>query len=391
MARPTRIWFLTRSWWPSQTGGVLVRDAQVQALKKLADVHIVTPDYGGPIRDKDATVHRIPYLPSRFSQRLYGVGERLGVIPDYLSPWARRAFSYLKDKVQAGDLVFATTGGEIGCFQLGVMLKQATSCRLVFNYHDPVTYTSVNGLVIDDRIHIRRDTLESQYLKYADWVFTSSKTQLAALIQKNPLLVSKSECAYFGWAAPVEPLATQFAEPITLAFAGTLTRIQGIEHCAEVVARNPRFRMLIIGNWRQYTPIQAFADHPHFSFHDSMSYEKCHAILKTQAHLGFVSLDGEYFGACFPSKIFEYINLGLPIFGALPEGDAKEVINSRGYGIATKNDVKSIEQALEGWSSLFWEQCKNKIAEERESWSLVERQSSMVARVRELLSQKVQS
>ena len=48
--------------------------------------------------------------------------------------------------------------------------------------------------------------------------------------------------------------------------------------------------------------------------------------------IGFVSLANDYLGACVPSKIYEYINLGLPIIGALPNGDGLDIINKNNYG-----------------------------------------------------------
>ena len=47
-----------------------------------------------------------------------------------------------------------------------------------------------------------------------------------------------------------------------------------------------------------------------------------------------MSLTNNYLAACFPSKIFEYINLGLPILGALPNSDAMDFINQNGIGKA---------------------------------------------------------
>lgn len=45
--------------------------------------------------------------------------------------------------------------------------------------------------------------------------------------------------------------------------------------------------------------------------------------------IGFVSLTKDYYGACVPSKIYEYINLELP------KGDAIDLINENNFGLAS--------------------------------------------------------
>ena len=63
--------------------------------------------------------------------------------------------------------------------------------------------------------------------------------------------------------------------------------------------------------------------------------------------VGFVSLAKDYYQACVPSKIYEYINLGLPMIGALPGGDSVNIINDNNYGIACKyNDINSIVNSI---------------------------------------------
>jgi len=49
--------------------------------------------------------------------------------------------------------------------------------------------------------------------------------------------------------------------------------------------------------------------------------------------VGSVSLFNDYLGACVASKIYEYINLEIPIISALPLDDGKDIINAIGYCI----------------------------------------------------------
>ena len=73
-----------------------------------------------------------------------------------------------------------------------------------------------------------------------------------------------------------------------------------------------------------------------------------------------------------PSQIFEFINLGLPILGAVPPGEAMDIINENRYGIACNyNDTVGLKEAIK---RLHYKQAlngfKNNILRDRPQWSM---------------------
>ena len=93
--------------------------------------------------------------------------------------------------------------------------------------------------------------------------------------------------------------------------------------------------------------------------------------MQTNADIGFLSLTSAYAGNCLPSKLYEYINLGLPILASLPDGQAKNLIQERGYGIVCNDgDISSLRDAV----TLLLEPARyaafcRTINEEHENWA----------------------
>ncbi len=55
-----------------------------------------------------------------------------------------------------------------------------------------------------------------------------------------------------------------------------------------------------------------------------MSHRDYIIYMQTNVDVAFLSLSKEYFSACIPAKLYDYINIGLPILASLPDGEAKD-------------------------------------------------------------------
>ena len=121
-----KLWFFTRSLYPYQkSGGAQIRNAQIAYLKKLGyDVVVVTPLYEKSNGiDQDSSLMQIEYKQdTRFCTLL----EMIGIYEDYLDPWVKRAYKTIKDQVKKEDIIFATSGGELGMIKLATKLKEKT-------------------------------------------------------------------------------------------------------------------------------------------------------------------------------------------------------------------------------------------------------------------------
>ena len=89
-----------------------------------------------------------------------------------------------------------------------------------------------------------------------------------------------------------------------------------------------------IGNSKNYEPLNK-----NIHFVDEFMCENI--------DIGFLSLVKDYYGACVPSKLYEYLNLEVPIIAALPEGDALDIINTKSYGKACiYDDIKGLKNII---------------------------------------------
>lgn len=333
-----RVIFLSRSFLPSTSGGVFARLKQIHFFLKQGFEVVVVSTGSCHSREKveghEVQVYRFPIGPVR----LLRVTERIGLVDDYLSFWAAKAFAFLGNFVTKDDLIFATSGGEAAAFQLGARLKGLTSARLFLSFHDPIDYTLVNGIKLDSKPHVPREKLESRCLQAADLIITSSDNFRESLIKKYPDLRNKIVNVYFGFSSFL-PVQKNTNRKLRIVYAGHFGSLQAPEmlcealNCLDETAKN-RVEGLFIGNWENYAPLKKYANKKWIKFLPAMPQSECHRFLNVDCDLGFVPLKGDYLAACCPSKFFDYLSVGLPILGMLPNGDCHHMINELQLGIS---------------------------------------------------------
>ena len=349
-----RVWFLTRSLSPFQdTGGGQIRKAQVDGLMALGwDIAVVMPEY----RKKTITIKdNITMIPMFGKQRILNWMQRIGLLEDYLDYWVNDAYEYMKNRVAKDDIIIATSGGELGMIKLGSLLKIKTNCKFIINFHDPIAYSLVNNLRLDNSFHVSREKVEEKYIKYSDIIITSSNVHKNSLILKYPEISSKIVNIYFGYIKTNNAIKNRKVDnKINIAYSGNISKLQSPEILYQAYARNPidNINLYFIGNTKGYKPMQNILD-KNVHIHNLMPHKEFINFMINNIDIGFVSLSNEYLGACVPSKIYEYINLGLPIIGALPYGDAYNIINDNKYGICVKyNDIVSLSEAISGFKDV---------------------------------------
>lgn len=365
-----KVYYLTRSYFPSRTGGTIVRKMQVDGLAKHFDVVVVTPEP----KSMGKTTLEVSN-PSNIKVGM--IYQRLGIYEDYLDPWVKKAFDQLREIVNEDDVVFATSGGELGCLKLGSLLKKALGCKLVLNLHDPINYTYVHGVKRDKKFHVSREGSERRLLSLCDKIVTSADSNRQSLIKKYPELKDKITNSYFGYhRQKIVPSSKLGNDKIRIIYAGNMGVLQKPELLYEAWSRLPEqdrneIEILYVGDYEQNATIKNLSGVFGVTLISSLSQGELFKLY-SEVDIGFVSLVGDYFAACFPSKIFDYIAAGLPILGLLPEGDAYNVINEKFgrsflyqdiYGLSeylsllanNKSDIaknrKNILQYQDEWSS----------------------------------------
>jgi len=371
-----KIFFLTRTFSNKiKLGGGLLRERIVDILRKECfDVVVVTPNYN---KNSIEIYDNIIYLPLTYNTKGTNILQRLGIYEDYLDIWVRDSFNYLKNIISKEDIIFATSGGELGCIKLGSLLKKNINCKFMINFHDPVIYSFVNGLRYDSRFHVSREKQEMKYLQNADLIITSSYANQLSLQNKYPYLEEKIKNCYFGYIKKINLKNKIPSKKLRIAYGGFFGKAQSPEILAKVAQGIANIDIFFLGEYAKYSPLKPFLNK--YNFVPYLSYDDYLEFMIKNIDVGFVSLSNDYLGACVPSKIYEYINLGIPILGALPKGDAFSIIKNH-YGIACKyNDLgnlrKSVEQLKDKKRYL---KLKRNILKDRDSWAMEERTKKII-------------
>jgi glycosyltransferase involved in cell wall biosynthesis len=388
-----KIYYLTRSYSPYQKGGgALMRAGAVKHLKELGwDVTVIMPSYNSKEVIIEDSVIQIPFENNHI-QKLASLFERIGIYEDYLDKWVKNAFKYLKNKIEQKDLVFATSGGELGMIKLGSLLKYELNCKFVVNFRDPLDYSLVHGRKLNNKFHINREKKEKKYLENSNLIIASSISNQKSLKNKYPQWRNKIKNNYFGYINDINLRINNISKDhiLRIAYVGNMSSTQKPEVLYETFNQlvSDNVEIYFIGNSENYKPIENINNKkvrlinflPHGEFLKFMS---------ENIDVAFVSLASDYLGACVPSKIYEYINLGLPMIGALPDGDAKDIINSNGYGIACNyNDIQCLCDSIGIMSNkLLLEETKNNILNNRKMWSMGEKIQEVNALLKEIVNE----
>ena len=372
-----RIFYLSRAFPPESTsGGALIRSHTVELLRRAGfEVTVVTPTRSSERVGQSEGVLRIPLS---YALKPAAVFERLGIYEDYLDPWVRVALQVLMPRLSRGDVAFATSGGELGMIRLASLLKRATGCFSVVNFHDPLDYSLVFGKRIDSKFHVGRERQEAAYVGNADLVITTSQTNMLSLKAKYPAMAERIVNNYFGYMEEATLLPRIASPDLRIAYGGCFSELQAPELLAQAAADLPGARLSFIGGGADYQPLRPYADRVSivpFTPHDEFMQ-----MLLTEVDVGFVSLASDYLGACVPSKIYEYVNLGLPILGALPAGDAFDLVNEKGWGIVVRyDDIEGLREAVVRMKDAsVRETFSAAILRDRPSWSMESRIGEVV-------------
>lgn len=384
-----KIYFLTRSLYPYQkTGGGQIRLGQIDFLKRLGwNITVVMPNYDSETLITDDNIIQIPF---NYNLRLASYLERVGFYEDYFDKWVDKAFKYLREKVKKEDIIFSTSGGELGMIKLGSLLKEKIGCKFLVNFHDPLDYSLVNGLKLDNKFHINREKQEYKYLKNSDLIITSSKSNQQSLENKYSDLKSKIFNNYFGYINQLnlEIYTKKSSDKLRIAYIGTMSSLQSPEILYEVYkkANDKNIEIYYVGDRSNYKPLLNISDE-NVKFIDSMAHDEFLKFMAENIDIGFVSLVNDYLGACVPSKIYEYINLNLPMIGALPNGDGRDIINDNNYGIACKyDDIDGLVNSIKEFTDYnYLNKIRQNIIKDRDYWSM----SNRIAEVDSMLKKLV--
>lgn len=332
-----KIYYITRTYMLNgvSTGCGGLRNYYVELLREKYEVIVVTPNYNKQELVNDGQCIGIPFFP-KLKMRVY---ESIGIYEDYLDKWVCEVVSYLENIVKKEDLIFATTGGELGCIKVASHVKKKTGCKVIINFHDPVDSTHVGSIKTCGKWHISRDKMVLKYVSGVDGIIAWAH-DYADMLKKMYPEVKKIKGIYRGYRKCKIYENHKIKNDFKIIYAGAMGKLQGIDKLIEIWGECKDVKIELIGNAGK--KVKRIAEkYPNVTLIKQMPYEQCMNYMKREADAGIVSIVAQELGIATPSKMFDLINLELPILGIMPNGEGQNLINS-GYGLAA--DYKDIEK-----------------------------------------------
>lgn len=369
-----KIYYITRTWvkYTDSKSCSHIREYYSNLLLKYGDVCVVTPNYKTKERINIENLISFPYS-NNYISKINTLLQYALIKEDYLDSWTMATYNFMKNIVNENDMIFSVTGGDLASVKLASMLKRQKKCKVVINFSDPIDGIIIKGLKSDIYKGFDRSRIAYNYMKDADAFITSSKTYLEELnndIRYNKIIKFNH---YYGIANDqlcennINNLKPH--EPLNIVYAGTMGKIQGAEIGYKAFKNVSGVNLFYLCSNYKHKQKSMPANNVYFM--PLLNKNEYNSYLSKNCDIGFVSLTSPFAGVYVPSKLFDYLNLGIPILASLPDGDAKNIINNNGYGFASDDgDVDTLRSNLNKLlDKSVYNSIKDRIVSDRFKWS----------------------
>jgi hypothetical protein len=368
------IYYITRSYpeiTPFNGGGSLMRKAAVEKLRVLGyKVIVVVPNYN----DKKIIItDSYISIPYNANQKFALILEHLGIIDDYLNNWVQNSFKILKKIIKKGDILFSSSGDDLGTVILGYKLKKYLNSKFIINFRDPIYKSKIYGKRLKikkfDKPHFGRENLEKKLLHSADLIITSSSQYMSSLLFKFPSLEGKLINNNYGYIDEIKSIQNNFNknEYFEIIYGGNMGSSQSPQLLAYALKNLKNIKATFIGNYKENKELMALRGE--INLVDKMSYENYLKYVSKNANAAFISLTNGLSQYCVPSKLYDYINLELPILGHI-QGQAKEIIVNEKFGLISSNINELKSNILNITKPKVYNEFKKNICLKKHLWSM---------------------
>ena len=333
-------------------GGTIIREKQKLFFEQNNyEVWQIYPNVNNSnfINTKD---RQLTFSISSCFLKLCRILQKANIIEDYLSFWIKKTLKNTKGFFNCNDTLFCLSGGELSSIILGSKIKKKYNCFFIANFHDPILNTNISGdkiININSQIPQKsRDIIFKDYILNSDYLITSSKTYFKALKFKFPNL--NVNYNYFGFSKKINKAKRDENNDFNILYGGSFSKIQKPEILIKIIVENnfEGVRLFSIGDHSKYRRLDKYKQKKYSNkivFVDQLNYEEFMSFVSKFIDVGFVSIDGVLSKYCVPSKLYEYINLEIPILG-VAEGDTLEIINSNKIGYCSPNNEELLKENL---------------------------------------------
>lgn len=345
-----------------------MREGAVNLLRK-SGINVIVVTLANSDADEIYSDNFISISAGKVPQKIRLYMQRLNLLPDYLSSWANNVVEYLNKVVTPDDVLFCSTGGDLASLIIGSTVKNEIGAKYIANFRDPVSYTNYYDERLARFTHIPRNSAFKRALINVDLIITSSNSYKDYLDTWSSAPKWSNHFGYLNsTVSPCDFTQRERTSSLKVFYGGTLAKYQAPDLVYGFFRSCPNVFLDVFGHSGSRK-----AEAENINFYDSLPRNEFLDKVTNSYDLGFVSLADKYFGACIPSKIYEYINLGIPIIGFLPEGEARDIVNDNGYGyVALPNKAADLKKQV---SLILKEQerlveMNSNILRDRSDWSM---------------------
>ena len=369
-----KIYYITRTWEKYKDSKTCshIRAHYAALLSKYGELCVVTPNYKSNEIIIGDDIISFPFKNS-FASKINTLLQYLLVKEDYLDSWTISTYNYMKNIVSCKDIIFSVTGGDLSSVKLASMLKSNYNCKVIINFSDPVDGIKINGYKSEIYKGFDRSKIAYNYMKNADAFITSSKTYLESLNSDSRYTNILKFNHYYGIANDYNySELDNIKKPhdiLNIVYGGTMGKIQNAEIGYKAFNNIDDIKMTYLCS--DYKTKQKKMPSNNVFFSPLLNKTEYNNYILENCDVGFVSLMSPFAGVYVPSKIFDYINLGVPILASLPDGDAKNIINNNGYGFASKDgDIEALRANAKKLSDIkIYSSIRTRILSDRNKWN----------------------
>ena len=277
----------------------------------------------------------------------------LGVLPCYYLNWAWSVWRRRKEIFAESGVIFAVYP-VFSDLVVGYWASRRYGFPLLVDFRD-----DFSGVMAKGWRKILRPVyrfLEKQIVRQASAITVTTELLREDLLERYGLAPEQVSVVYnvVPAAEAVDSAVTE-TEGVSVIYAGAMSRVQQ----PEVVLKAHALLCIEDPNWSERLNIEFFGpESPYFSLkirrhlgpgrHFGGFLPQVEMSRRVAAaDIGFFSLGDPTYAYATPTKLFDYIEAGVPIVASLPHGAARRIVEERQIGlVADAGDVEGLAVCL---------------------------------------------
>jgi len=355
-----RIYFISLSFPPLGRGASLTNSCLAKGLSQKFKVNVITAgelktyflsynkDYS-LLKDIPTHIEIIRIKPFEW----FFIGEglyRFGLIPCYHLNWAISTIKKIKTIFTKSGIILSSYP-VVSNLLVGLWAKKKTDFPLIIDFRDD--YLGVMSHYMNPSGKMLASYIEKNVVKKADRITVATEGIKDALIKRYPDLTKKIDIIYNLVPFDSNSLSSIKDENkknklFTMIYAGNFSPAQEVKLLIKGINRlldiHPELKGKIV--FKLFGPENRYLKKKIIPLlNNEIRYEgyaERNKLIKEikRADVGLFSLSNKTFSYATPTKLFEFIELEVPILAMLPKGSAREIIEKDNIGlVCDPNDI----------------------------------------------------